>query len=43
MIDGYPRNMDNYEGWVKELGDSVVIRQAILLECQKVGRESDGR
>ena len=28
--------MENYDGWVAEVGDSVTIAQVILLECPKV-------
>ena len=35
LIDGYPRNTENYEGWVHETQDSVIVKQVICLECPK--------
>ncbi len=34
-MDGYPRNQDNVDGWKEAIGDSVVIKQVLFLDCPK--------
>eukprot|EP00920_Eleutheroschizon_duboscqi_P035505 GHVT01085764.1.p1 GENE.GHVT01085764.1~~GHVT01085764.1.p1 ORF type:complete len:167 (+),score=28.58 GHVT01085764.1:670-1170(+) len=33
MIDGFPRNQNNLDGWLKAMGDSVEISYCIVFEC----------
>ncbi|RWS08275.1 UMP-CMP kinase-like protein [Dinothrombium tinctorium] len=33
LIDGFPRNMDNYEGWQKQMADKANVRFVLYLEC----------
>ena len=33
LIDGFPRSLDNYEGWVKVMGDSANVAFMMLFEC----------
>ena len=36
LIDGYPRNFDNFNGWQQKMKDLIDIKTTILLECDKV-------
>lgn len=49
LVDGFPRNQDNIDGWNQVIGDKAVVLHCILLECPEdelmnrlLGR-SDGR
>ncbi len=33
LIDGFPRNDENYQAWMKEVGESMRIRFVLKLEC----------
>lgn len=33
LIDGFPRNTENYMGWNKEMSGSTILIGSILLEC----------
>ena len=33
LIDGFPRNLENYEGWFKTAGDATVCLGCIFMEC----------
>ncbi|XP_063992207.1 UMP-CMP kinase 2 [Diachasmimorpha longicaudata] len=33
LIDGFPRNQDNLDGWTKEMADKAIVKGAIYLEC----------
>ena len=35
IIDGFPRSMENLEGWNKLVGDKVNLRFILLLECSE--------
>lgn len=35
VIDGYPRNQDNYDGWQEVLGDSVEVPMVLLFETKE--------
>ena len=32
LIDGFPRNQDNYDGWTAVMGDSVRVPLVLLFE-----------
>ena len=33
LIDGFPRNQDNLDGWNKQIGDKANIKSVLFLEC----------
>lgn len=33
LIDGFPRNKDNLEGWLREMKDKVDLQFVLFLEC----------
>eukprot|EP00281_Chroomonas_sp_CCMP1168_P027231 CAMPEP_0206251800 /NCGR_PEP_ID=MMETSP0047_2-20121206/22222_1 /ASSEMBLY_ACC=CAM_ASM_000192 /TAXON_ID=195065 /ORGANISM="Chroomonas mesostigmatica_cf, Strain CCMP1168" /LENGTH=192 /DNA_ID=CAMNT_0053677787 /DNA_START=128 /DNA_END=706 /DNA_ORIENTATION=+ len=33
LIDGFPRSMNNYEGWVNVVGDQAEVAFCLLYEC----------
>ena len=33
LIDGFPRNKENLDGWLKFFGDSAQITAVLFLEC----------
>lgn len=35
LIDGFPRNFDNFNGWNREMGGLVEIPATIFLDCKK--------
>ena len=35
LIDGFPRNQDNYDGWYKIMGDLAHVPFAIFLDCSE--------
>ncbi|XP_032680812.1 UMP-CMP kinase isoform X2 [Odontomachus brunneus] len=52
LIDGFPRNQDNLDGWNKVMSDKVILKSVIFCECNqevctqrclKRGAEGSGR
>ncbi|XP_043270694.1 UMP-CMP kinase [Venturia canescens] len=52
LIDGFPRNQDNVDGWTKAMADKVILKGVIFLECSEEictkrclnrGRQGSGR
>ena len=35
LIDGFPRNEENQEGWVKHMGNEVDMKFVLFLECSE--------
>ena len=35
LIDGFPRNQDNYEGWNKVMGDYCDVKFVLFLDCEE--------
>jgi len=35
LIDGFPRNSENQEGWVRIMGDDVDMRFVLFLDCSE--------
>lgn len=35
LIDGFPRNEDNYAGWNKVMGDSCDVKFILFLDCEE--------
>jgi len=35
LIDGFPRNIDNKEGWEREIGEAVKLQGVINFECSE--------
>ena len=33
LIDGFPRNKDNLEGWVREVGDKADVKFVLFFDC----------
>ncbi|XP_011298853.1 UMP-CMP kinase isoform X2 [Fopius arisanus] len=33
LVDGFPRNQDNLDGWTKNMSDKTIVRAVIFLEC----------
>ena len=33
LIDGFPRNRDNLEGWNKQMGEKVSLKFVLFFEC----------
>ena len=33
LIDGFPRSLDNYQGWQSVMGDDVTVRCMLFFEC----------
>lgn len=33
VIDGFPRNMNNLDGWYREMGDKTDLQLVLLLDC----------
>ena len=33
LIDGFPRNQNNLEGWNKEMGDKVNLKFVLFFDC----------
>lgn len=33
LIDGFPRNEDNLQGWTKQIGDKVEVMFVLFLDC----------
>jgi len=39
LIDGFPRNRDNVDGWTKVLGDLVHLRGVLFFDCPEATME----
>ncbi|XP_057340774.1 UMP-CMP kinase isoform X2 [Microplitis mediator] len=35
LIDGFPRNQDNLDGWTKVMTDKAIVKAVLYLECSK--------
>ena len=35
LIDGFPRNQDNYDGWTKVIGDSVDVPFVLFMDADE--------
>ena len=35
LIDGFPRNQDNLEGWEREMGDKVNMTAVLFFDCSE--------
>lgn len=35
LIDGFPRNMNNYEGWMKVMGDQVIVPFIVVCDADE--------
>ena len=35
LIDGFPRNQDNQEGWCKVMGDEADMKFVLFFECSE--------
>ena len=35
LIDGYPRNQDNIDGWIETFGDNYILITSIILDCEE--------
>ena len=33
LIDGFPRNQDNLDGWNSQIGSNALVKKVIFLEC----------
>ena len=33
LIDGFPRNKDNLEGWEREMGDRSIVKFVLFFDC----------
>jgi UMP-CMP kinase len=33
LIDGFPRNRDNLDGWNSQMGDKVNLKFVLFFEC----------
>ena len=41
LIDGFPRNKDNLDGWQKEMGDKTNVKFVLFFDCsQEVGQHA---
>ena len=38
LIDGFPRNADNEEGWCKMMAEITEVKFMLFFDCPKVGR-----
>ena len=51
LVDGFPRNQDNYDGWAEVMGDSIdlagvlhfVVEEETLIQRVQARSESSGR
>lgn len=42
LIDGFPRNKDNLDGWQKEMGDKTNMKFVLFFDCsQEVGQSAN--
>ena len=35
LIDGYPRNQDNIDGWLETFGNNYILITSIILDCDE--------
>ena len=35
LVDGFPRNQDNYDGWNEVMGDITDVKFTLFLECSE--------
>ena len=35
LIDGFPRNQDNLEGWEREMADKVNLQFVLFFDCSE--------
>ena len=35
LIDGFPRNNDNYEGWISVMGEDTDMKFVLFLDCKQ--------
>ena len=35
LIDGFPRNKDNLDGWTTEMGDKTNVRFVLFFDCDE--------
>ena len=35
LIDGFPRNKDNLDGWEREMGDKVNLEFVLFFDCSQ--------
>ena len=35
LIDGYPRNQDNIDGWIEIFGDDYILIASIIMDCDE--------
>ena len=41
LIDGFPRNKDNLDGWQQEMGDKTNVKFVLFFDCsQEVGQRA---
>ncbi|VDK69365.1 unnamed protein product [Anisakis simplex] len=33
LVDGFPRNQDNFEGWMREMGNKAKVHFVLYLSC----------
>lgn len=42
LIDGFPRNLDNFQGWEAVVGESVDIKFVLYFDCDQVRGRNTG-
>ena len=35
LIDGFPRNKDNLDGWSRQMGDKTNVKGVLFFECSE--------
>jgi UMP-CMP kinase len=35
LIDGFPRNKDNLDGWQREMGDKTHVKFVLFFDCSQ--------
>ena len=35
LIDGFPRNKDNLDGWNRQMGDKTLVKGVLFFECSE--------
>lgn len=35
LVDGFPRNQDNYDGWNEVMGEITEVKYVLFLECSE--------
>ena len=36
MIDGFPRNEENYNAWIKDTKEIIKVEGVLMLQCDEV-------